>query len=149
MFSLILCRWSMFWHRSVYRSFGSHSELILKPFSIKKTSEFYRALTALNIFGLSAIMHSLVSWKYGNQCAWGRNMAYWPLQPVAFVVEGIVQTLWRKLRRRRLNGVGRSRMLNLLERAFGYAWVCAFLMWVDPKRHYPLGNCGVQYVSAI
>lgn len=134
-------RWSMFWHRSVYRSFGSHSEVILKHFGVKRSSNVYRTLTAFNIFGLSAVMHSLVSWKYGNKCAWGRSMAYWFFQPAAFTLEGIVQACWSRFRKQNLKKQGISRIIDVSSQVVGYVWVCTFLMWVDPKRHYPLRNC--------
>lgn len=134
----------MWWHRSIYRSFNSHSDLLLKPLGLRKGSVVYRTLTAFTIFGLSAVMHSLVTWhgRYGNPCAWGRTMIYWILHPVAFVLEGFVQAWWRQARESLMTE--HSQLLDVFERFVGYAWVFAFLVWIEPKNNSPLRNCVVQ-----
>lgn len=134
----------MWWHRSIYRSFNSHSEIVLKPLGLKKKTLLYRTLTTFIVFGLSAMMHSLVTWhgRYGNPWAWGRTMVYWILHPVAFVLEGFVQLFWSKIRRRITTE--RSQVLDIFEKLVGYAWVFVFLVWVEPKNNSPLRNCAVE-----
>jgi len=70
-------------------------------------------------------------------------MRYWLLQPVAFVLEGVVQYYWGKLRRRRLGWV-RAGVLAAFERTVGYAWVVAWLVWESPKRSFGLRNCNAK-----
>ena len=134
-------RWSMWWHRLIYRSFNSHAEFLLRPLGLRKGTTLYRTLAAFLVFGMSAVMHAMVTWKYGNQCAWGRSMIYWILHPVAFILEGVVQASWYGLKRRfriRISG-----LVDVFERLVGYVWVCAFLVWVAPKHNWPLRSCEV------
>lgn len=133
--------WSRYWHRSVYRSFSNHAALIIRTLGVRQGTSFSRTLSAFLVFGISSVMHAIVVWKHGSPCAWGRSMFYWILQPVAFVIESVVQLYWGKLRRRveeKLN----LRALDMFERTVGYIWVCAWLVWVTTKRRTPLMNCG-------
>ncbi|KAJ4345734.1 uncharacterized protein N0V89_011869 [Didymosphaeria variabile] len=133
--------WTMYWHRTFYKSSNSHAALISTHIlGIKKRTIFTRVLNAFLVFGISGFMHSMVEARLGHPCAWGRNMWYWALQPVAFVLEGVVQFFWGKLRRR-IEGPGDAWALNAFERLAGYSWVCAWLIWEAPKHSFPLITC--------
>lgn len=133
--------WNMFWQRCFYKSASSHAALISKHvFGVQSRTVFSRILNGLLVFGISAVMHSMVETKMGNQCAWGRSMGYWLLQPVGFAIEGVVQFFWAKIRRRTARFLG-IRLVNAFERLVGYAWVCAWLMWDRPKNAFPLATC--------
>jgi hypothetical protein len=132
--------WSMFWHRVIYRSFSSHAALVSSTLGIKQRTTLARYVNGFLVFGLSAIMHAMVTAKYGNPCAWGRSMFYWILQPFAFMIEGMVQFFWGKVRRR-IEGSVNASMLDVFERVVGYVWVCSWLIWEAPKRVTALMEC--------
>lgn len=67
-------------------------------------------------------------------------MMYWLLQPVAFIIEGVVWFYWGKLRKR-LDGRVGYETLNTFERLVGYGWACMWLMWGAPKRDFALLTC--------
>lgn len=93
------------------------------------------------VFTFSAAMHGVVSWRLGNECGYGRNLVFWALQPVGFVVEGIVAVRWKKVRRYLLfyvHGVP----LAVFERVVGHVWVVIWLLWCVPKGRYPMLFCG-------
>jgi hypothetical protein len=72
-------------------------------------------------------------------------MWYWMLQPVAFIVEGVVQFVWGKAKTKA--SFLDVRMLGVFERLVGYAWVCAWLIWEAPKYSFPLATCAVNLGS--
>lgn len=132
--------WSLFWHRLVYKSYSFHAAAISTRLGIKQGTVFSRIFNNFMVFVLSAIMHATVIWKFGSKCAWGRSMVYWVMQPLAFVLEGIVQFYWGKFKRSRLSKV-RPSVLSIFERVIGYAWVMSWLVWESPKRIFALRNC--------
>lgn len=133
--------WSMFWHRVIYRSFNAHAALISRYIlRLRQRTPISRVINGLLVFGISAVMHSLVSQKMGNKCAWGRSMLYWMWQPVAFVLEDSVQAIWGSMRGKVVGVVG-IKVVKVLERIIGYAWVCSWLIWEGPKRQFALMNC--------
>ncbi|PVH94406.1 hypothetical protein DM02DRAFT_539505, partial [Periconia macrospinosa] len=136
--------WSHFWQRTIYRSFGTHSSLFLrKVLRIEnQRTAFARIVNAFGVFGLSAIMHAMVSAKEGGQCAWGRSMLFWIYQPCAFMLEEAVQAVWGRLKRG--FGVKESGLVKGLQRVVGYCWVCAWLLWIAPTRTNSLVNCGIE-----
>lgn len=132
--------WSMYWHRLFYKSSTSHASLISRHiFGIKRRTAFSRIINSFLVFWISAVMHSMVQTRLGHPCAWGRNMWYWMLQPVAFIIEGVVQFVWGKAKRR--VSFLDVRMLGVFERLVGYAWVCTWLIWEAPKYSFPLATC--------
>ncbi|KAF2636270.1 hypothetical protein P280DRAFT_473121 [Massarina eburnea CBS 473.64] len=134
--------WNMFWHRVIYRSFSSHASIISRALGIRQNSQLARYVNAFLVFGLSAVMHSLISAKFGNRCAWGRTMAYWTMQPVAFILEHVVQSVWHATLRRSVRRLlGNNGLLNVCERLVGYVWVVVWLLWEAPKRTFPLMSC--------
>jgi glycosyltransferase involved in cell wall biosynthesis len=113
--------WNMFWHRTFYKSANSHAALIMRHiFGIRRRTAFTRFLNAFLVFGMSGVMHSMVQTRLGHPCAWGRNLWYWALQPVAFVLEGIVQFFWGKVRRM-IAAPGNAWALNALWGTLGCA----------------------------
>lgn len=132
--------WSLWWHRLIYRSFNSHTAVVTGALGIKQRGAFYRALNAFVVFGLSGVMHATVTWKMGSSCAWGRSIFYWFLQPVAFMIEGVVQFYWGKIRQR-IEGKVNSKVLGAFELAVGYSWVCAWRLWDTSKQTFALARC--------
>ncbi|KAF2712586.1 hypothetical protein K504DRAFT_488980 [Pleomassaria siparia CBS 279.74] len=131
--------WSMWWHKVIYRSFSSHAALMSSTLGIKQRTTLGRTVNGFLVFGMSAVMHAMVLWKYGNSCAWGRSMMYWMLQPVAFLVEGIVQSLWARFTKR-LQWLHPA-VLGAFEMVVGFAWVFSWRIWEAPKRTTSLMNC--------
>jgi hypothetical protein len=132
--------WSMFWHKLIYRSFISHAAAISSSFGINQKTTFSRLLNNCLVFLLSSIMHGAVLWEFGTKCAWSASMRYWLLQPIAFVLEGVVQYYWGKFCRRRLGWLSPG-VLRVFERSVGYMWVVAWLVWESPKRNFALRSC--------
>jgi hypothetical protein len=139
--------WTLFWHRLIYRSFNSHATFISRCLGISPNSKnfFSRFFKNYLVFLLSGIMHGAVSWKFGTPCAWKASLQYWLLQPAAFVLEGVVQAFWGKLKRSGLfrkwfEGM-RPEVLEGFEKTVGYTWVLAWLLWESPKRTFAIRHC--------
>lgn len=135
--------WGLFWHRIIYRSFSGYATFISNSLGLRRGTMTRRLFDNAVVFALSGIMHGAVSWGLGNRCAWNRSLGYWMLQPVAFLLEGLVQAGWTGCRgKMQLSKMG-QRVVKVFERAVGYAWVFAWFFWCVPKRIYPLQRCGV------
>ena len=132
--------WKMFWHRLVYKSFNAHASIISSTIRIPQGTSFSRIFNNSLVFLLSAFMHATVTWKHESQCAWGRDMMFWCAQPLAFLLEGVVQRYWKAFRRTMLSRMNPF-FLNAFERFIGYVWVLVWLMWCAPKRAFALNNC--------
>lgn len=136
--------WNMYWHRTFYASANSHAGIISRyVLRIRKRTPATRVLHAFLVFGISAVMHAMVEARLGQKCAWGRGMLIWLWQPVAFVLESIVQFFWEK-RRAHVERLGGAWSVRVTERAVGYAWVVAWLIWEAPKGSFPLMTCGSE-----
>ncbi|KAF2643036.1 hypothetical protein P280DRAFT_515473 [Massarina eburnea CBS 473.64] len=61
--------WTMYWHRVIYRSFNSHVKLITDALGISSRTPLTRILQSFMVFGMSAVMHDMVTAHYGGQCA--------------------------------------------------------------------------------
>ncbi|KAK7187088.1 tat pathway signal sequence [Paraphaeosphaeria sporulosa] len=133
--------WANFWHRLVYKSFNFHASTFTKALRIPQGTSFSRILNNCLVFVLSAIMHATVTWLYGGKCAWGRGtMVFWCIQPLSFVLEGLVQYNWKQYRKSKLWWMNAS-VLAAFERVAGYGWVVAWLMWCAPKADFAFQNC--------
>ncbi|OAG10842.1 uncharacterized protein CC84DRAFT_1173178 [Paraphaeosphaeria sporulosa] len=111
--------WANFWHRLVYKSFNFHASTFTKALRIPQGTSFSRILNNCLVFVLSAIMHATVTWLYGGKCAWGRGtMVFWCIQPLSFVLEGLVQYNWKQYRKSKLWWMNAS-VLAAFERVAG------------------------------
>lgn len=135
--------WANFWHRLVYKSFNFHASTFTKALRIPQGTSFSRILNNCLVFVLSAIMHATVTWLYGGKCAWGRGtMVFWCIQPLSFVLEGVVQYNWKQYRKSSLSWANPS-VVAACERVVGYGWVVGWLMWCAPKADFAFQNCRV------
>jgi hypothetical protein len=132
--------WSIFWHRLIYKTFNAHAATILSLFGQDRRSVGSRLSQNFLVFAFSAAMHAAVSWRLGNRCA-GGDLRWWLLQPLAFVLEGLVASLWKKLRSDVLVKVHPSALIAF-ERVVGHMWVFAWLFWSAPKGRLPMLFCG-------
>ena len=133
--------WSIFWHRLIYKSFNAHAAGILSLLGQNRRSLASRLLRNFLVFAFSAVMHGVVSWKLGNQCAFDRHLCFWLLQPVGFVLEGLVTSCWRKWKVHPLS-VAHPSPVVIFERFVGYIWVFAWFLWCAPKGRLPMLFCG-------
>jgi hypothetical protein len=133
--------WSIFWHRLIYKSFNAYAAAILSLLGQKRRTLTSQLLRNFLVFAFSAAMHGVVSWKLGNECAFGRNLIFWLLQPVAFVMEGFVVSFWRNRRIHLLIKISPI-ALAAFERFVGYIWVFVWLFWSAPKGRLPMLFCG-------
>lgn len=134
--------WGRFWHRILYRAFSEHAAVVARWLGLKKGSLSYRLVSNVLVFAFSAAMHAAVSARLGNRCAWGRTLWYWMLQPVGFLVEGVVQGCWRKYRSRMNVGGAKEEWIVMAEYAIGYSWVFSWFFWCELNRIIPLVHCG-------
>jgi len=135
--------WATFWHRLVYKPFNFHASTFTKALRIPQGTSFSRILNNCLVFVLSAVMHATVTWLYGGNCAWGRGtFTFWCIQPLSFVLEGVVQYNWKQYRKSSLSFVN-STVVAAFERVAGYGWVLAWLMWCVPKSSFAFQNCRV------
>ncbi|KAH7092333.1 membrane bound O-acyl transferase family-domain-containing protein [Paraphoma chrysanthemicola] len=132
--------WGMFWHKLIYRSFNGHASVISTALGMRQKGMAARIVNNWLVFVLSAVMHGLVPWKMGVGCAWRVSAEYWMLQPIAFVVEGVVQWCWARVRQTRLRGVNRE-VLSGFERGVGYICVITWLLWEAPRRDSAVVRC--------
>jgi hypothetical protein len=86
-------------------------------------------------------MHGVVSWRLGNQCAFDRHLSFWLLQPLAFVLEGLVTAYWKRWKARILPGL-ETKTVARFESVIGYVWVFVWLFWSAPKGRLPILFCG-------
>ncbi|KAH7068390.1 membrane bound O-acyl transferase family-domain-containing protein [Paraphoma chrysanthemicola] len=135
--------WGVFWHKLIYRSFNGHASVISSALGMKQKGMMARVLNNCIVFMLSGVMHGLVPWKMGVGCAWRASAEYWLMQPVAFVVEGLVQWYWAKAMRSKLTWVDKETMTRL-ETMVGYVWVATWLVWEAPRRNSAIIHCGVD-----
>jgi hypothetical protein len=135
--------WSLFWHRLVYRSFHSHSIKISSWFGVEQRTLSSRFINNFLVFFLSGLMHGLVLRQFGVECAWRGSMEHYLLQPVAFMLEGVVQHYWGRFRRNKLSRIQPS-VLSALERIVGYTWVLVWLIWEAPMRNFTLIHCNTE-----
>ncbi|CAI6336766.1 unnamed protein product [Periconia digitata] len=134
--------WNMFWHRVIYRSFNAHAALISRyVLRMRQRTPVTRVINGLLVFGISAVMHAMVSARFGNSCAWGRSMLYWMWQPMAFVLEDTVQAGWRRGLRSKVRRVLGESGVRVLGRGVGYLWVVSWMVWEAPKRTFALATC--------
>lgn len=133
--------WSIFWHRLIYKSFTAHAAALLSFFRVRRGTMASRLMQNFLVFFFSAGMHGLVSWRLGNRCGFGKNLVFWLLQPLAFLVEGIAVSSWKKIRTYMLLYVPQL-PLSIFERMIGYMWVVAWLFWCVPKGRFPMLFCG-------
>jgi hypothetical protein len=132
--------WGKFWHRLVYKPFMFHPSVISRALHIPQGTTFSRIFNNYLVFVLSAVMHAAVTWRYGGKCAWGRGMIFWCIQPVSFVLEVVVQFYWIKFRKNWLSWMTPA-VISFIERAVGYVWVMAWLMWSVLKMTFVSQNC--------
>jgi hypothetical protein len=92
------------------------------------------------VFFLSGMMHVAVLWRLGIRCTWKAEMEHWVVQPVALVLEGLVEQQWRQFRKKKLTWA-REGILDSFELAVGYAWVVAWFMWEAPRREAAIERC--------
>lgn len=122
------------------RLFSAHATVALQWIEIRNYNLQTRFLKNWIVFAMSAVMHELVDWKLYPRCAYSRSLSWWLMQPMAFILEGVVGHCWRSSLARK--GVSRSRAIMIFERVAGYCWVFAWMFWSVPKRAYPLIQCG-------
>ena len=135
--------WANFWHRLVYKSFSFHASTFTRLIGIPQGTSFSRILNNCLVFVFSAVMHGMVTDLYGGKCAWGRGTwVFWCIQPLSFVLEGVVQYNWKQYRKSSLSWVSPF-ILSAFERLIGYAWVAVWLMWSAPNAAFAFQNCRI------
>lgn len=120
-------------------SFSGHAAKVLGTLGHDRRT--YRLLRNSLVFVLSAIMHGVVSWRLGNQCAFDRHLSFWLLQPLAFVLEGLVTACWKRWKAWFLPGL-ETKTVARFETIIGYVWVIMWLFWCAPKGRLPILFCG-------
>jgi len=134
--------WSLFWHRLIYRSFNAHATATSSWLGINQKTIFSSFFNNWLVFLLSGIMHGAVFWKLRAPSAWSRNLKYWLLQPVAFMLERVVQHYWGKARS---SLRVQHSVLAFFERIVGYIWVFAWLIWEAPGQNFSTYNCNTNW----
>lgn len=90
-----------------------------------------RLANVVMVFLLSGLLHSIIDWEKGACNCWASAIFYF-VQPVGFVLEGLVQSASAPLRRRMF--APGSRGLFIFERTLGYVWVWTWFFWLYPQR---------------
>ena len=130
--------WSRFWHRAIYKPFNFHASTFTRLLGIPQGTSFSRILNNCLVFVLSMIMHGIVLQVHGSSRAWGRGtLVFWGVQPLSFILEGVVQSQWKQLKKSSLWWMDQT-IMSIFERVIGYVWVAAWLMWITPKSVFGL-----------
>ena len=130
--------WSNFWHRLIYKSFNFHASTFTRTLGVPQGTSFSRILNNCLVFVMSTIMHGVVLQVHGSSRAWGRGtLIFWGVQPLSFVLEGVVQAQWRQFKKGSLWWMNQT-VVSLFERVVGYAWVAAWFIWITPKSVFGL-----------
>lgn len=132
--------WAKFWHLIIYKSFSAHSASIIWWVGIREKTVVTRFTRNALVFILSAVMHGLVDWRMQPRCTFSRSLLYWFMQPMAFVMEGLVQHYWKQWTGDSTQSP--SKIRTVFERLVGYMWAFVWMYWCVPKRVYPLLTCG-------
>ena len=125
--------WSNFWHRLIYKSFNFHASTFTQLLGIRQGTSFSRILNNCLVFIMSMIMHGIVLEVHNQPRAWGRGtLVFWGIQPLSFVLEGLVQYQWRQFKKSSLWWMNQT-VISVFERAVGYLWVASWFIWITPK----------------
>lgn len=122
--------WGRFWHNLTIPTYVYYSQLASRRlFGIRQGSTLEKSVTALLIFTLSGLSHSLVGWSLGD-AALSRDIFFFELCFLAAAAETAVTktSLFASLRRCSPPS---------LRQAAGMGWVSCFFFFASPMWIYP------------
>lgn len=131
--------WGRFWHRLVYRCYGSYGRLFSNEvLGIKKGTALDRVVCNGMVFFLSGCVHGAVTWRLGISCGYWEDV-WWFMACFAGiyfeeVFFALVTTMLGK-------SVWRRPAMKTWGRVLGYCWVLAWFWWTLPKTMFPKLRC--------
>lgn len=139
--------WAYFWHRLVYAPFRAVADrLSARVFGKGSRGPVRRLANVAMVFLLSGVLHSIIAWEKSACNYWASGILYF-VQPVGFVLEGMVQFAWAPLRSRIMMFRRGLRVLSAFERIVGYIWVWTWFFWLYPQRTMVELNCRAKGYS--
>ncbi|KAB8229582.1 wax synthase family protein [Aspergillus alliaceus] len=131
--------WSKFWQKLPYRSYGSFASLIsTRILRVPEGTIWARYIKNILVFWLSGLVHFVAWHRQGFGCAAHSVFLWYFIQPVGFVIEANVQSLWYRWQRK---GESMSLTSCIAKRLIGYIWVVLWMFWSVPKYVYTLQYC--------
>ena len=128
--------WGQFWHRIVVRPYTTYGVYISRSCGITAKSPAEKIATAVFVFLLSGIAHSLVTWQTIG-CGYWRDIGWFLINAVATVGETLVIKWWK----RAVKPAGKTRSLH---KVLGALWVFGFFFWSVPKWEYGKIYCAAR-----
>ena len=86
------------------------------------------------VFLSSGAIHAVVTWELGYGCGYWEDIAWFSLNFVATLAEGLVQKVALRLLGGRLTH-------SILGKVAGSVWVFTFFFWSLPKTQFPKARC--------
>ncbi|KAJ4985434.1 toxin biosynthesis protein [Stagonosporopsis vannaccii] len=127
--------WGVYWHDYIGASFSAHAKLFTRRvLGWKRPSAARRAVENALVFAASGLGHAAVRYVQteGRGEVW--TVAIWyAAQMLPIVVEGGVGSVWgRSGVRGEVRELVGLEVLGRVERAVGYMWVFAWMLWSVP-----------------
>jgi hypothetical protein len=115
------------WHQILRTPLTSNATFLASLLGLPPKSTGAHWLRVIIAFTGSGIIHSLCDIGFGVPLDKTGGLHFYTLQIFGFVVESVVSTVYKKLRKEFGIGFGRN-----VERAIGYIWVVGFMAWSTP-----------------
>jgi hypothetical protein len=115
------------WHQILRTPLTSNATFLASLLGLAPKSMGAHWLRVIIAFTGSGIIHSLCDIGFGVPLDETGGLHFYTLQVFGFVVESVVSTVYKKVKKE--FGIGFSRSV---ERAIGYIWVVGFMAWSTP-----------------
>lgn len=142
--------WGQFWHRIVVRPYTTYGLHVSRACGIPVNSTAEKLVTAVFVFLLSGIAHSLVTWQTIG-CGYWRDIHWFLMNAVAAVGETLVAKWCKRMVAYETKGemkkqkpAGKSFCLH---RVLGTIWVFLFFFWSVPKWEYGKIYCVARQMA--
>ncbi|KAK3167037.1 hypothetical protein OEA41_010162 [Lepraria neglecta] len=119
--------WGKFWHRLTYRTYKTYGAIISENFlRLRPGGVVHRLAVEFFVFLSSGAIHAMVTWQLGYRCGYWEDIAWFSLNFVAILVEGLVQKVDLRL-------LGGHLTHPSLGKVAGSVWVFTVFFWSLPK----------------
>ncbi|KAK4574442.1 hypothetical protein LTR86_001283 [Recurvomyces mirabilis] len=125
--------WSRSWNQIVYRTFRNHANVFVRHvFRLQAHTAAARVAEGFIVFLISGVLHAVVSYQVGYRGVAMAEIVWFMSQPVAMLVEDLVQTLMSAI----IAGVKLKPSSTQWMYSAGYLWVLGFFMFALPLRFW-------------
>ncbi|KAL5003740.1 membrane bound O-acyl transferase family-domain-containing protein [Aspergillus recurvatus] len=126
--------WGRFWHRLTVPTYVFYARLVSRRLMrVRPGSALEKIVTALLVFTISGLSHSLVGWALGDTALF-RDVLFFEMCFLAAAGETAVSKMKMKAKALRMSG---GFVAPPLQRVAGMVWVFVFFFCVSPSWIYP------------